>query len=184
MHDDLEERALADAAKRGDEHAWRVLFARHADAAYRYAYVRTGRRRERAEEAVQEAWMVAVRRLGDFDPARGSFGAWLQGILTRVLANEHRRWARRDGSETELLDQTMPAGPAMADDRLSLAFTELPTDYQDVIRAKYLDGESMNEIARRWNRTPKAIESLLGRARAALREAYLKLGDEKKGSTP
>lgn len=183
MHDDLEERALADAAKRGDEHAWRVLFARHADAAYRYAYVRTGRRRERAEEAVQEAWMIAVRRLSDFDPARGPFGAWLQGILTRVLANEHRRWARRDQREVELMDHALPGSPAI-DDRLSLAFTELPADYQDVIRAKYLQGESMNEIAGRWNRTPKAIESLLGRARAALREAYLKLGDGTDRSKP
>jgi len=179
MLDDLEERALADAAKRGDEHAWRVLFARHADAAYRYAYVRAGRRRERAEEAVQEAWMIAVRRLGDFDPGRGSFGAWLQGILMRVLANERRRWALRDGSETELVDRAAPGTVAVRDDRLSLAFTELPADYQDVIRAKYLDGESMNEIAGRWRRTPKAIESLLGRARAALRVAYLKLDDEK-----
>lgn len=178
MHDDLEERALADAAKRGDEHAWRVLFARHADPAYRYAYVRTGRRRERAEEAVQEAWMIAVRRLSDFDPARGNFGAWLQGILMRVLANEHRRWALRDGTEVELGEHVMRGGPAI-DDRLSLAFTELPVDYQDVIRAKYLDGESMNEIAGRWKRTPKAIESLLGRARAALRAAYMKLDDEK-----
>lgn len=178
MHDDLEERALADAAKRGDEHAWRVLFARHADPAYRYAYVRTGRRRERAEEAVQEAWMIAVRRLSDFDPARGSFGAWLQGILMRVLANERRRWALRDGTEVELGEHAMHGRPAI-DDRLSLAFTELPVDYQDVIRAKYLDGESMNEIAGRWKRTPKAIESLLGRARAALRLAYQKLDDEK-----
>ena len=179
MHDDFEERALADAAKRGDEHAWRVLFARHADAAYRYAYVRTGRRRERAEEATQEAWMIAVRRLSDFDPARGSFGAWLQGILARVLANERRRWARRDGSEVELGDHSIVTAPVLADDRLSLAFTELPADYQDVIRAKYLHGESMNEIAGRWKRSPKAIESLLGRARAAFRDAYRKLDDQK-----
>jgi hypothetical protein len=31
MPDNLEERALAEAAKRGDENAWRVLFERHAD---------------------------------------------------------------------------------------------------------------------------------------------------------
>lgn len=128
--------------------------------------------------------MIAVRRLGSFDPARGSFGAWLQGILTRVLANEHRRWARRDGSEVELGDQLIAGAPAVADERLSLAFTELPADYQDVIRAKYLNGESMNEIAGRWKRTPKAIESLLGRARVALREAYLKLDRQKDRHTP
>lgn len=175
MHDDPEERALAEAAKRGDEDAWRVLFDRHADAAYRYAYVRTGRHRERAEEAVQEAWMIAVRKLGSFDARRAGFGAWLQGILVNVLANQNRRWARRDASE-----QPIEATPAMStgmkpfDDGLALAFTELPAGYQDALRAKYMDGQTTQEIAQHSGRTPKAVESLLSRARAALREAYEK----------
>jgi RNA polymerase sigma-70 factor (ECF subfamily) len=176
MQDHFEDRALAEAAGRGDENAWRVLFDRHADAAYRYAYVRTGRRPERAEEAVQEAWLIAVRRLGSFDAARGSFGGWLQGILENVLANQWRKWARRDARETTLesaAEMVRDAQPQM-DDGLALAFTEISVEYQDAIRAKYVDGYSMQEIAERWQRTPKAIESLLGRARLALREAYLK----------
>jgi RNA polymerase sigma-70 factor (ECF subfamily) len=173
MHDDPEERALADAAKRGDENAWRVLFDRHAGAAYRYSYVRTGRRRERAEEAVQEAWMIAVRKLGAFDASRGTFGAWLQGILANVIANQNRRWARRDAAEFTLDSAHTLAGRATpGDDRLALALTELPAGYQDALRAKYIDGRTVNEIAHEWGRTPKAIESTLTRARTALRDAY------------
>lgn len=173
MHDDPEERALAEAAKRGNEDAWRVLFDRHADAAYRYAFARTGRHRERAEEAVQEAWMIAVRKLGTFDAARGPFGAWLQGILANVLANQNRRWARRDASEQPFeATPQISTGVTTFDDGLAIAFTELPAGYQDALRAKYIDGQTTQEIAERFGRTPKAVESLLSRARAALREAY------------
>jgi len=173
MTDNVEDRALAEAARRGDEDAWRVLFERHANAAYRFAYVRTGRRRERAEEAVQEAWMIAVRKLSSFDSQRGPFGAWLQGILTHVLANQRRRWALRDASEQPLNTPALELpNTSLADDRLAVALTELPLGYQDALRAKYIEGHSTNDIAARSGRTPKAIESLLARARAALRDAY------------
>jgi len=186
MPDELEERALAEAAKRGDEDAWRVLFGRHADATYRYAYVRSARRSDRAEEIVQEAWMIAVRKLGAFDASRGSFGAWLQGITENVLANHRRKWARRDDSETPLdgVREIPHRSGTPGDDRLALAFTELPAEYQDAIHAKYVDGYSMQEIAERWKRTPKAIESLLARARAALREAYTKIDSGRDRNKP
>lgn len=176
MHDNPEERALAEAAKRGDEDAWRALFERHADTAYRFAYVRTGRHRERAEEAVQEAWMIAVRKLGSFDSQRGTFGAWLQGILTNVLANQHRRWALRDRAESPLDPAAITAhgNKAGPDETLALALTELPAGYQHALHAKYVDGHSTEEIARESGRTAKAVESLLTRARAALRDAYEK----------
>ncbi len=182
MTHDPEERALAEAARRGDEDAWRALFTRHADSTYRFAYVRTGRHRERAEEAVQEAWMIAVRKLGSFDATRGTFGAWLQGILTNVLANQRRRWALRDTTESPLESAAgLGSSSVRSDDGLALALTELPPGYQDALRAKYIDGRSINEMADRSGRTPKAVESLLSRARAALRDAYARHGAVSRG---
>lgn len=188
MPDSWEERALRDAALRGDEEAWRVLFERHMDAAYRYVYIRSDRNRQRAEDTVQEAWMIAVRKLSSFNPDRAPFGAWFHGILTRVLANQRRKWDRQqarevvaDATDYAATDAT-PASPG--NEILALAFTELPAHYQDAIRAKYLDGESTRDIATRWNRTPKAIESILGRAREALRRVYLQRLDESKGNKP
>jgi len=188
MPDSWEERALRDAALRGDEEAWRVLFERHMDAAYRYVFIRTGRNRQRSEDTVQEAWLIAVRKLSTFDPGQGPFGAWFHGILSRVLANQRRKWERQEAREViaDATDYTaVDATPdSPANELLALAFTELPAHYQDAIRAKYLDGQSTRDIATRWNRTPKAIESILGRARAALRHVYLQQLDESKGNKP
>jgi DNA-directed RNA polymerase specialized sigma24 family protein len=41
-----------------------------------------------------------------------------------------------------------------------------------VLRAKYLDRRTVDEIAADQGLTPKAAESLLGRARQAFREAF------------
>ncbi|HZU38657.1 MAG TPA: sigma factor-like helix-turn-helix DNA-binding protein, partial [Gemmataceae bacterium] len=57
-------------------------------------------------------------------------------------------------------------------ERIMLALVDLAERQEAVLRAKYLDGQSVAEIATEWNETPKAIESLLTRARTALREAY------------
>jgi RNA polymerase sigma-70 factor (ECF subfamily) len=57
-------------------------------------------------------------------------------------------------------------------EQIALALAELSPRYEQVLRAKYLDGLSVQVIAEQSGETPKAIESLLTRARQAFREAY------------
>jgi RNA polymerase sigma-70 factor (ECF subfamily) len=57
-------------------------------------------------------------------------------------------------------------------ERVAAALAELPERYEAVLRMKYLDRSSVGEIAAQTGETEKAVESLLGRARAAFREAY------------
>src|SRR5262249_27596758 len=139
---------------------------------------RCGGLRDLADEVVQETWMTAVRRVRDFDPARASFAAWLAGIAANVLRN-HLRRRKRDRDLLVRLGPPDPAGPGP--DRRDLAghvawaLAALPVRYEAVLRAKYLEQRSMAEIAAAWGETPKAIESLLTRARNAFREAYTHL---------
>ena len=42
-----------------------------------------------------------------------------------------------------------------------LRLSQLPERYEAVLRAKYLDGQSVAAVAEAWNETPKAVESLL-----------------------
>jgi RNA polymerase sigma-70 factor (ECF subfamily) len=52
------------------------------------------------------------------------------------------------------------------------ALGELAPNHEAVLRAKYLEQLSVDEIAAAWGQSAKAIESLLSRARAAFRAAY------------
>lgn len=180
--EDQHECRLRSAVLSGDETAWRALYERHFDAVYRYVYTRVGRDTHCTEEIVQECWMVAVRRIRAFDPGRGSFGDWLRGIAQHEILGQQRKWARRN----RLAEEAPAPATAVTDrtgavDRINEVLASLPEPYETVLRAKYADQYSVAEIAQRWGRSTKAIESLLTRARMAFREVWRGTGDEQTG---
>ena len=168
------ERGLRDAVLAGDARAWRVLYDEAFAGLYAYVLWRCGGLRDRADEVVQETWLTAVRRIAVFDPEQGAFAAWLRGIAVNLLRNHFRR--RRPRPLTAATERACPdtAGPRERAERVAEVLAELPERYEAVLRAKYLDGQSVQEIAATNGETVKAVESLLGRARAAFRESYLR----------
>ena len=168
------EHALRRAVLAGDERAWQTWYDEAFDGLYAYSLWRCAGLRELAEEVVQDTWLIAVRRVRDFDPERGSFAGWLRGIAARVVLNHLRRRAR-DHRRTVPLDGE-PSDESVRRQGLAAqiahALAKLPERYEAVLQAKYVDQHSVAEIADLWGETPKAIESLLTRARQAFREAY------------
>jgi RNA polymerase sigma-70 factor (ECF subfamily) len=183
-----QERLLRAAILRGEEHAWRLWYDASSADLRAYTVWRCGGRRDVADEIVQEVWLIAVRRIRQFEPDRGPFAAWLRGIAANVLKNHRRKKVPRAGSK--LKDLSEPALSAAAHDtldrrddadRIAEALSALPDRYEEVLRAKYLDQLSMAEIARGWNESTKTIESLLTRARVAFRECYRDAGENSPG---
>jgi RNA polymerase sigma-70 factor, ECF subfamily len=170
------ERLLRRAVLAGDADAWRAWYDESADRLAAFVRWRCAGLDDLAEEVLQEAWLTAVRRVRHFDPAQAPFAAWLAGIAANVLRNHLRRHRRR-ARVTQPLD-TEPADAAPPGDererRLEVARTlaELPPHYERALRAKYLDGRSVAEIAADVCESPKAVESLLTRARNAFRAAF------------
>jgi RNA polymerase sigma-70 factor (ECF subfamily) len=169
------ERLLRRAVLSGDESAWHALYESACDGLYAYVLWRCGGLRDRADEVAQETWLHAVRRIADFDPGRAPFLAWLRGIAANLLRNRSRRdGRRRDFPLTD--DLASPDAGRSEAARVSAALAELPARYEAVLRAKYLDCLSVADIAGECGETPKAVESLLSRARQAFRDAFRELG--------
>lgn len=170
------ERGLRDAVAAGDEAAWRAWYEAEYAPLERYVLWRCGSLRDMADDVLQDTWLTAVRRVRGFDPAAGSFQAWLCGIAANVLRNHLRSRRRRAGRQETLNGDVGKEDPAPADreraERIAAALAELPERYESVLRMKYLDRMSVAEIAGRTGETEKAVESLMARARAAFREAY------------
>src|SRR5439155_25267713 len=106
---------------------------------------------------------------------RAAFLTWLRGIAALLLRNQLRALRRRPAALTG-----QEAAPDAADERdlaesIARALADLADRHEAVLRAKYLDRASVEQIAADWGETPKAIESLLTRARQAFRVAYEKL---------
>jgi RNA polymerase sigma-70 factor (ECF subfamily) len=74
------------------------LYRAHVDAVFAYALVRTAP--ELAEEAVEETFLVAWRRLSELpDEPR----AWLCGVARRVMANQRRARERRGALDQRII---------------------------------------------------------------------------------
>jgi RNA polymerase sigma-70 factor (ECF subfamily) len=173
--------ALRRAVLAGDESAWRAWYDECFDALLGYVLWRCGGLRDAADEVVQETWLIAVRRVRQFDPSAGSFAGWLRGIAANLLRNRFRRQSRAEA----LLPATCarsgggaaePADGALVRreeaERIARALAGLSERHEAVLRAKYLEGRPVASIAAEWHETPKAVESLLTRAREAFRAAY------------
>ena len=172
------ERALRRAVLAGDESAWRAWYDECFDALLGYVLWRCGGLRDAADEVVQEAWLTAVRRVRHFDPSAGPFAAWLRGIAANLLRNRFRRACRHNALARLAARAPDPADAEVLrrerSERISRALAELSDRHEAVLRAKYLDGDSVQEIAAANGETAKAVESLLVRARQAFRDAYLR----------
>lgn len=179
-HHQLKERGLQGAIVRGDKGAWRLLYDQCFDSVYAFVDFRTRHRRDRTEEVVQETWMVAVRRIGSFDPMRSSFETWMRGIAANVLRNHWRVWKRLESCESveTVSMEAKPDSNVDLAEQIGLTLTTLPSRYRSVLQAKYEEKLSVVEIAQRWTESPKAVESLLTRARKAFRTAFRGLEKE------
>jgi len=170
------ETRLRAAVLAGDESAWREWYDGCFAGVERYVRWRCGGRVDLAEDVLQEAWMTAVRRVADFDPAGGAFAAWVCGIAANAVRNalrtDIRRSVRREPMQEVVVDSTRPNERAL---RTAEALAVLNPRFERALRAKYLDGQSVADMAAAWGETPKAVESVLSRAREAFREAYTRL---------
>lgn len=163
----------------GNEDAWRTWYEETYDDLYRYVQWRCGGRRDWADEIVQETWLVAVRSVRRFDPKKAGFLAWMRGVAGNVLRNDLRKRRRSptfhqpaDGQLSETCQSGSPSDGWQREEQVAAALDALTEREEAVLRAKYLEGMSVAEIAVARGDTPKAIESLLSRARQAFREVY------------
>ena len=171
---DNNKRGLHSAVLAGDEDAWRTLYEESYASLDAFVLWRAGGLRDLADDIIQETWLTGVRRIRDFKPQQAAFVTWLRGIAANLIRNHLRRQRAPLAVSRSSRDEVAHREQA---EHIAQALAELPERYEAVLRAKYLDQESVQEIARNCNESPKAVESLLTRARQALREVLEKHGD-------
>jgi RNA polymerase sigma-70 factor (ECF subfamily) len=141
---------------------------------------------DRAEDAVQAALLVFLRRAGDFD-GRARVSTWIHGILMRKVLEERRALHRE--SEGEDIERTMesrfgsdgrwvrrPEGPEEALARgllrreLTACLDALPDRQRVAFSLREVEGFETEEICNILGVTANNLGVLLFRARNHLRE--------------
>lgn len=160
---------LRRAYEAGDRAALERILAPHEKPLYRVCLGILADRDE-AEDAVQEAFLRALRSLGSF---RGDSAVrtWLHRIAVNVCL-EWRRARRPAATLSDLADCPSTDGdPAMAAlNRMHVmeALASLRPHQRAVLVLQAVEGYSMSEIAETLRWTPKKVENELYRARQAL----------------
>ena len=126
-----------------------------------------------AEDLTAETFMAAVAALARPDPPSVSV-PWLIGVARHKLVDHWRRDEReRRGLAAVGPDQPDDPWEELLDTSAAYAaLARLPGPQRAALTLRYLDGLAVSEIAELLNRTPRGTETLLVRARAALRRVY------------
>ncbi len=168
----------------------RAVIARHGPALHRVAYRMTGDTHE-AEDIVQEALLrlwdhapaIAARHpQGSEAAARLRLGGWLQRVVTNLAIDRLRRARRLAGGEVPDEEDDAPLADALieAGERANLAralVLALPERQRAAIVLTYYEELPNAEAAEAMDMNIKAFESLLHRARSALRQVLAAQGD-------
>lgn len=191
--DDDQARDVGRGLRDGRPDAWRALYDAYAERVWHGVARLLGPGSADVADVVQETMLAAARAARSYDPACGTPWAWLWGIARIQVALHFRAKKRRDRDRRPLdwapagadrlarwLDGSDPPPTDLLETAelaalVRSALTELPGEYEALLSAKYLDGDSVERIAVRERSTETAVRSKLARARGVFRTAFLRL---------
>jgi RNA polymerase sigma-70 factor (ECF subfamily) len=142
------DKALAERAAAGDEHAWREIYTATREHLFGLLVYQLGSREE-ALDVLQETYLQAVRGIHAYE-GRGSLESWLCGIaLRRSLDWKRRIFRRRSKEEPSLDDAEELAGEAGSPEEsraIARALAELPDRQRSAVLLHEWFGYSFREI--------------------------------------
>jgi len=157
------------------------LYKSYIDEVYRFIYARSGLNPSVAEDITQDIFLDILKGLDRFK-GLCSERTWVYKIARNKLNDFYRK---QYGQKFEACDIDVAGqlhDPAQdIDAQMEKSFEsqlvcgcldKLPLHYQITLLMKYVDGKSVKQIAEIANRSPKATESMLQRAKGAFIKEY------------
>ena len=177
------ERTLA-----GERDAYRDLVERHSHHVFRLAYRMTGNQHD-AEEVVQEAFLRAYQKLGQF-AARANFGTWVYRIAANYAIDRMRQkrkeearhvepMAHEEGMENDPVSQVPDAAPTPERltqsielrKQMQIALAALSESERTAFVMRHWEGCGIEEIAAVLKSNSGAAKNTVFRAVQKLRQA-------------
>ena len=170
-----EQLPVADA-RTGNAEAWKTLFRRYRLPLYVYGFELL-RDEQASLDLVQETFISAFRHIASLHDDE-KFGGWLFSIAHQKCVQQ---W-RRQGREDELREELLPGPEAGSPDPLDILLREeqetefmkllekLPLAQRSALLLHYIEGFSLEEIARITETQVGTVKSRLHYAKRALRK--------------
>jgi len=189
---EFDELKMVEYALEGDLDAFNRLVMEYQDLAYNVAFRVLGERTA-AEDAVQDAFISAFRKLKSF--RGGSFKAWLLRIVTNACYDELRRQKRRpmvplqpsDAEDEEIESPSWLEDPGETPEETALreelsqaiqnCLNSLENDFRIVVVLVDIQGMDYAEAAETAKTPLGTIKSRLARARMRLQDCLRGFGE-------
>lgn len=168
---------LIHSVARGEASAFRRLYDAMAPHLFSVA-LRIVRRRDKAEEVLQDAFTNVWRRAGDWQPDRGGAATWLTSIVHHRAIDMIRREGRLQPLDDDYAERQEDPGPdavalvAAGEDarRLGRCLETLEDRPREAIRLAYWDGLTHEELAER-------LQAPVGTVKSWVRRGLIRLKD-------
>ncbi len=157
-----------------------VLYRRHYPAIVRYIRRRVGDEHI-ASDLVAETFMTALEHLPTYQDRGLPFRSWLYRLATSRVSRWARRLPRNDIQGVEEMALEATRARHAGDPRTELArraLLSLPARYQDTLALHYLEGLSVEEVARALDTRVGTIKARLARGRDKLRSKLAPYAEE------
>lgn len=172
---------LHESLQNRDASAWDEFYEQNVHEMYGFVFRLVRGDPQIAADVLQDTWLDAIRHIEQFDPERGELRSWLYGVARRRVALHWRQRLARSGTVAAVSEETSFEsldGAVVLDDVVEhleqaavvqASLLALPPERRQVLIDKYVDELSVAQIAARTGKSPKAVESLLTRAREQFR---------------
>jgi RNA polymerase sigma-70 factor (ECF subfamily) len=165
--------ALLVASGAGDERAFRALVSRHLTRVLSLARRMTGNVAE-AEDVAQEAFLRAWQKAPGWRTGEARFSTWLYRVVVNLCLDRRRRKPMAPlEAAGDPLDPAPSAEATLVENQrtriVATALAALPDRQRAALVLSYYEGVSNVEAAEALGVSVSALESLLVRARKALR---------------
>mgnify|MGYP001811624960 CR=1 FL=1 len=156
---------LMEAINNGDKPAFDMLVTRHLNAIHAYAY-RLSRSRADADDVAQEVFLKVWRKAGTFRPGKVKVTTWLHRIAHNACVDLFRKRSR----QSDFLPEQEQAIEMQDSTEVERAIADLPLNQRTAVALCLLGNHSTKEAAHIMGSSPRAVESLISRARRTLRQ--------------
>ncbi len=160
------------------------LYNQSFDYVYSYIFARAAGNCQLTEDIVQETYAAAWLSLDRFDE-KCTYRTWLCSIAKNKLRENYRKAIYREKHEIPDNESFNELVGSFDLEKLVL-YHEMRSSVLEVLEGmcplyryalimKYMDGQSVKEIAKVLGKTAKAVDGVLQRAKTVFERAYLKV---------
>ncbi len=172
-----DEKEILREASLGNEDAFGLLYENYVTRIFNYIYYRTGNVHD-AEDLTARVFQRAMKHIPNYQDRGVPFSAWSYRIAHNLVANWHRdRSRKKELAITEKM--VLPAKHEHPEttlmrtekqDALLQIIRTLPSNRQQLLILKFVEGYSNAEIGKIMGRSEGAVKSLYHRTLLALRD--------------